>query len=153
MSSCEHSRKISAYHDGELPREQRRDLEEHIRECSSCGRELERLRVLSGFLAAAEMPGMSSDVLDRLHGSVDSVQEVFVLRMAERVMAVAATLLVVCAVWFWQIERVQDTDADGLEGWEIAAVWPQTEAPAEVSAEEMLAQWMASDLARENGSD
>ncbi len=153
MTACEHNRKISAYHDGELPGEECRDLEEHIRECSTCAQELEQLRSLSRLLAAAEMPGMSSDVLERLHSSVSSVREVFVLRTAERVMTVAAALLVVCAVWFWQTAGALDSGIERLEDWEIAAVWPQTEAPAEASAEEMLAQWMVLDLSQENGSD
>ena len=153
MASCERSREISAYYDGELTTEERRDLEEHVRECSSCARDLEQLRRLSGFFAAAEMPGMSSDALDRLHSQVGSVREVFAVRMAERLMAAAAMLLIVCAVWFWQATGVQDSRGEGLEGWEIAAVSLQAEAPAEVSAEEMLARWMVSDLARENGND
>ena len=153
MSSCEHSRKMSAYHDGQIPAGERRDLEEHMRECSSCAQELEQLRSLSRLFAAAEMPEMSSDALERLHSSVGSVREVFVLRTAQRLMAAAAMLVVVCAGWFWQTARVQDSGTEALEGWEIAAVSPQMEAPAEASAEETLAQWIVSDLAWENGSD
>jgi len=136
-----------------LRAEERRELEEHIRECSSCARELERLRSLSRLFAAAEMPEMSSDALERLHGGVGSVREVFVLRMAETLIAAAAMLLFVCVVWFWQTARVQGSGPQRLEDWEIAAVSMQREGRPEASAEEMLAQWMASDLAGRNGSD
>jgi len=147
MPPCEHNRRISAYHDGELRGEERRELEEHIRECSSCARELERLRSLSRLFAAAEMPQMSSDVLDRLHGGVGSVREVFALRTAETLMAGAATLLFVCIVWFWQTAGIQGSGPQRLEDWEIAAVSMQADERAEASDEEMLARWMASDLA------
>ena len=153
MPSCEHNGKISAYHDGELPMEECRDLEEHIRSCPACAQELEQLGSVSRLFAAAEMPEMPSDVVERLHSRIGSVREVLVLRMAERLMTAAATLLVVCTVWLWQTGKVQDFGTERLEDWEIAAVSARADAPAEASAEEMLAQWMASDLARENGSD
>ena len=152
MPSCERSRKISAYHDGELPTEEGRELEGHIQQCPHCARELEWFRSLSGLFAAAGMPEMSSDALDRLHGRIGSVREVFVLRMAEKLMAAAATLLVGCAIWFWQTARVEDSWTAAPERWEIAAVSLQTEA-AEASAEDMLAQWIVSDLSRENERD
>lgn len=153
MPSCEYNHKISAYHDGELPTEERRDLKEHIQECSSCAQELQELRSLSRFFAAAEMPGMSSDALDSLHRHVGSVRDVFVLQMAERLMTAAAALLVVCAVWFWQTARVQDSGTRGLEVWEIAPISLQTGMPAASSTEEMFARWIVWDLSRENGSD
>ena len=151
MASCERNRKISAYHDGELPAEECRELEEHIRQCSSCAQELGRLRSLSGFFAAAEMPRVPSDALDRLHGAVGTVKDVTVLRLAERLMAAAAVLLVVCAVWFWRTGTAKETGIGWLQDWEIAAV--SVQAPAEASSDEMLTRWIVSDLSRENGSD
>jgi len=152
MPSCEHNRKIGAYHDGELPAEERRGLEEHIRGCPSCAREFEQLRSLSRLLAGAELPEMSPDAMDRLHEGVGAAGEVFVFRTAERLTAVAAALLAVCGIWLSQTVGGRDAAA-GVEAWEIAAVSPQTEALTEASADEMLARWMVSDLARENGSD
>ena len=153
MASCEHNRRIGAYHDGELGAQERGQLEEHIRGCPSCARELEQLRCLSGLLAAAELPQMSPDAMERLHEGVGAAGEVFVLRTAERLTAVAAALLAVCGIWLWQTAGGRDAGAEGVEAWEIAAVSPQTGALAEAGADEMLVRWVVSDLARENGSD
>ncbi len=153
MAACEHNRRLNAYHDGELPREECIFLEEHLRQCPSCARELEQLRRLSGLFTAAEMPEMPSHALGRVHGGVRSVREVSMLRLAQRLMTAAATLLVLCAVLFWQTAGFQIPRTEAPERWEIAAVSPQAEARAEVSDEELLGQWIVWDLARENGSD
>ncbi len=153
MRACERSRRLNAYHDGELSGEECAVLEKHLRECPSCAQELTRLRRLSGLFAAVEMPGISSDVLDRLRGRVGAVRDVSLLRTAGSLMTVAAALLVACVVWVWQTARVPDSGVEASEDWEIVAVSFQSEAPGEASAEEMLAQWIVSDLARENGSD
>ena len=153
MPACEHSRQLNAYHDGERSREECAVLEEHLRQCPSCTQELERLRRLSGLFAAAQMPEISSDALGRLHGGVSSVRDVSVLRTAESLMTIAAALVVVCAVWFWQTAGVPDPAAEALEGWEIAAVSFQSEAAGEASADEVLTQWIVEDLSRENGHD
>ena len=45
MNSCPHfDSRISAYHDGELPEEQRRRLSRHVARCERCRTELDRLR-------------------------------------------------------------------------------------------------------------
>jgi len=124
-----------------------------VRRCPSCARELERLRALSETLGAAFVTEMPAGALDRLHGRVGSVREVFVLRTAARVMAAAATLLVACAVWFWQADRIPEQDGRPPESWEIAAVSLQAGAPAEAGVEALLTQWIVSDLSRENGRD
>ena len=117
MSPCEQSRKISAYHDGELSGEQRRHLEEHIRKCSPCAQELEELRSLSRLFAAAEIPEMSFDAMDRLRRSVGFPRQMYALRTAETLMRAAAALLIVCAVWFWQTANHRDPGAEGLQRW------------------------------------
>lgn len=47
MNRCEYCKEnLSAYLDGEMPENERNNLEEHLRECASCSRELEILRAI-----------------------------------------------------------------------------------------------------------
>ena len=48
MDSCDNPQAISAYHDGELPPDRARQLEQHLRQCDACRQELARLEALSG---------------------------------------------------------------------------------------------------------
>ena len=43
MTACEHTREIGAYHDGELPPGQAKQMARHLRECQACRQELDRL--------------------------------------------------------------------------------------------------------------
>ena len=51
MSCKEYDERLSAYHDGELGRGPREDVEAHLSQCASCRARLESLRELSGLLA------------------------------------------------------------------------------------------------------
>ncbi len=153
MPDCEHSRRLSAYHDGELLPEECRDLEEHIRHCPPCARDLERLRSLSMVFGSAEMPGMSPDAFERLHSSVGSIREGLTVRMAGVLTAAAAAVLLVCSVWLWQARVTQESYVGGGPAWEGAAVRPQLAVSPSADGEMQLAQWIIEDLSRENGHD
>jgi anti-sigma factor RsiW len=47
---------LAAYHDGELPSSRRQQVEEHIKDCSSCRLELEALEGLSSVLKVDSLP-------------------------------------------------------------------------------------------------
>ncbi len=151
MSVCEHSGRLNAYHDGELPLEERRALEEHIGRCPSCAREFEQLRSLSRLFAAVEMPEMSSDALGRLHRNVGSIRERLVVRMAGVLTAAAAAVLLICGVWLWRSWAAQELYEDPV--WEVAAVTLQLDVSPSGNGEMPLAQWIVDDLSRENGHD
>ncbi len=153
MPACERSRRLSAYHDGELPAEERRGLEEHLRQCPSCAQELQQLRSLSGLFAAVEMPGMSSDALGRLHSSVGSIREGLTVRMAGVLAAAAAAVLLVSSVWLCQGWLRPGSDVGWVPAWERVAVTPQVDVPSGAGAVTQLAQWIVEDLSLENGHD
>jgi len=50
--TCAYRNFISAFIDNELPRDQRASLEEHLKTCPSCVRELEMLRQLGGLVGS-----------------------------------------------------------------------------------------------------
>ena len=153
MSVCKYSRQLNAYHDGELSSAALAELERHLESCPPCTEELERLTHLSQLLAGVSIPEMSAGVPARLHGAIGSVREVVVVRMAERLIAVAATVLVVCGLWLWHANGASKPYDGPLEGWEIAAMTLEVVEAPDVSPEELLTQWIVTDLSRENGSD
>ena len=53
-------RRIEAYFDGELPADERAGMEEHLRSCPSCSRELQVLRSLSSLVRGVEVPSVSA---------------------------------------------------------------------------------------------
>jgi anti-sigma factor RsiW len=53
-------RRIEAYFDGELPPDERAGMEEHLRSCPSCSRELQLLRSLSSLVRGVEVPSVSA---------------------------------------------------------------------------------------------
>ena len=152
MSACEQARRLSAYHDGELSGSARASLEAHLRQCPACAAELDRLRKLSRLLGSAVRPGIPPQVLARLHRAADVQPAAAVWRMAQAVTAVAASILLVCAVWLWAVAPAANaTGPIPLPLWETAAVSSQT-APA-MASEEQLAMWIVEDLSWRNGHD
>jgi len=151
MSGCKNERRLSAYHDGELCAEDRADLEAHLARCPACAAELERLRRLSRLVQTAGRTAMPAPAIARLHRAVDAAPAADLRRTAEAVLALAASVLVVCGVWLWQAGGSAEA-AEAIPVWEtVAARGPAQTAPA--ASEEQLAQWIVRDLERTNGHD
>ena len=150
MSECEQARRLSAYHDGEISGPEREALEAHLRQCPACAAELSRLHKLSRLFAAAERPQMSPAAVARLRRATDAVVTADLGRMAKELMAVAASILIVCSLWLWQ-SRGQAEPTEPIPAWETAAVTYQG-TPATAS-DEQLARWIVLDLERKNGHD
>jgi len=153
MQRCKYSRQLSSYYDGELSYAEQAELRRHVQSCASCAKELEQLRKLSRLLKAAHAPSMPEAALSRLHGKIGSVGEVVVVRLAERLIAVAATVLVACGLWLWHADGVRKTQQVPLQGWEIAAMTLEVEDARALSAEELITRWIEMDLSGGNGSD
>jgi len=148
-SVCRYRGKLSSYYDGELPQSELVEIESHLADCRGCSAELEQLKRLSGLLRGAYLPAMPGGALARLHSRVGSAREAVVVRLAERLMAVAATVLVVCGLWLWQANGVRRRYDVSLGGWEIAAMTLGVEDAQHVSPEELLTQWIVTDLSAE----
>jgi anti-sigma factor RsiW len=153
MSQCKYMQRMSALYDGEVSEEEGRELAEHVRGCSACAAELERLRSLSVFLQAAKVPELQSASLRRFHEAVSGAADRAVLKMA-RVFALAAALLLVASLaGMRQSAQGSGPYASTAPEWERAAVLRQTDLSIARSAEIQLAEWIVEDLSRENGSD
>jgi len=151
MSGCKNEQRLSAYHDGELSTEDRADLEAHLARCPVCAAELERLRRLSRLVQTAGRTAMPGPVRSRLHRAVDAAPAADLRRTAKALLALAASVLVVCGVWLWQANGGAEA-AEAIPVWEtVAARGPAQTGPA--ASEEQLAQWILRDLERTNGHD
>jgi len=115
MNECEHARRLSAYHDGEVAGAEREALEAHLAQCPACAAELARLRRLSSLLTQAERPKMPAGVLNRLHRSADDLAAADLRRVAKTFLAAAASILLVCGIWLWQANGAAEP-AEAIDG-------------------------------------
>ena len=149
MNECEYGQRLSAYHDGEVTPKERQAIEDHLGGCPACAAELKRLRRLSGAFASSGRPQLSPEAAARLHRTVDRLSMADLERTARTLLAVAASILVVCGVWLWQWNGGSRA-AESIPVWETVAAQGQVVA---AGSEEQLARWMVQDLERKNGHD
>ena len=140
MSECGRAQQLSAYHDGELPVAAGKELEEHLRHCPHCVNELRRLRDFSAMLAGRAEPDIPPSLMRRLHQTADAAAQISIWRMGRVVAAVAAAILIVCAVFLGRSPTFQAETA-GISRWELAALRPDDVA-AEDSSDVQLAMWI-----------
>ena len=143
MSVCDHIRQVSAYHDGELPPEDARRLEAHLAQCAACARELRTLESLSRVLRDVPMPEAPAKVIERLHDTVSAAREVAVITLAERLIAAAAVILIVCTAWMWGLFGGGASRAKATNPWELTAVTPHAVTSSDT---QQIAQWIVDDL-------
>src|SRR4051812_45532236 len=109
MTNCPHHSELDAYHDGELDAQASERLREHLSTCPQCSAELAALEETSALFAAnAEQIRLSQIELARLHQSVEPTrlegqlersEDSDLLRTAGLLSALAASVLIVSAVW------------------------------------------------------
>ncbi len=103
MASCENQRRISAYHDGELPPAEAAELERHLVRCDACAEELRKLCAMSHLLSSAiDVRQVPAEAMDRWRGSLRPGRDRVILRMTEMLSAAAAAVLLVCMTMLWQ---------------------------------------------------
>jgi anti-sigma factor RsiW len=93
--SCEFSREVHAWHDGELTGQRMAAVGEHLKACAACQQELRELEGLSVMLGGVKRPAMAGEVRLRLHKSIERMGERSVLRIAEALSAAAAIILAI----------------------------------------------------------
>jgi len=104
--------RLDAYLDGELPADERANLERRLTESSALTDELAALRRLGAALRdAAEPPARMTELqLARLHQTVDRQREAVVLRTAQFAAAIAAAILLACSISFIVTNRTPAED-------------------------------------------
>ena len=149
--TCGRVPQAHAYHDGELPEEARQSFEEHVQGCAACAGELAALRRISRLVAAAPLPDLPDGLRERLRRLAVRAPQHAIVRLAERLTAAAAAVVVVCTGLLWADVRPRRAPAPLPETWELAAAMPASERPA--GDAQHIAQWVLVDLSRENGGE
>jgi anti-sigma factor RsiW len=134
MSDCQFQSRVEAYHDGELPAEGRRAVEEHLARCPICAEELAWLRSVSGRLPGGRGAGLSASQLAGVHAAVDATADELVdasypislYRTAGTLMATAASVLIVSCVWLHElpapVKPIQPLSVAETPAWERVAL-------------------------------
>lgn len=130
MACCGNSRRISAWHDGELPPAEAQELAQHMAECPVCRHELERLKGLSSWLSSAPIPEIPAAALDRLRHSVRPQRDRVILRTVKVLTAAAAAVLIACSVLLWQGMDTGPAAVPTPGEWERAAIMPTLPEPS-----------------------
>ena len=152
MNECEHTDRLSAYHDGELDPATRAEVQRHLAQCPPCAAELARLVRLSGALAGLGNPTIDPRAMQRLHQRLDvlPLPSLAIGRLAAALTAVAASILLACGAWLWASSSPAGTAS--MPVWETAVLQKPAE-PAPSGSEDRLAVWIVQDLSREGGND
>lgn len=151
MSECEYANKPSAYHDGEMPADERPLFEAHLQQCDACRNELGRLRKLSAMLGSLPQPELSAAAIERLHRSDSSLGWLGIRRFAEELTAIAAGILICCTIWMVSQSSVSAAP-ETISLWQAEAV-SQGADNSSGSSEEVMASWVVQDLSARDVTD
>lgn len=137
--SCDCTKDVQAYHDGELPVEQAEALERHLATCAACRQELADLRRMSQMLRDAPLAQPSAMTMQRLAGALRGTQEQSIRRLAGWLTATAAAIVVVATA----TRPEAQPPAVPASGVELLALDTASEPLPETL---LAARWMALDL-------
>jgi anti-sigma factor RsiW len=140
MNQCEQAQLLSAAHDNELSDEQTRLLEQHVAQCSACADALERMRAISRRFDMCPRMEMPQELREQVLAVPSHEQERSVLRLVNRLTAMAAGLAVAGTVWVMTTTPSQRGGPPA--NWEQAAMLV-TDVEADDTS---LAEWVIADL-------
>lgn len=112
MNCTEVQTRLSAFYDDELPAEEAARVAAHLSNCTVCGSEFATFGQLSGLSQQLSDPQVPSDLWDEIQSRLDSHTDVYTytepkyvlphslkgVRLTSRVLALAATILVVVGI-------------------------------------------------------
>lgn len=102
MNVCERQT-LGAYHDGELPEDQRRSVEEHVRACPVCADMLRSLDDTSAIFAQHAFDELTADELARVHEALDQAESQPLLKLVRVLTVVAASILLISCAWLMEL--------------------------------------------------
>jgi anti-sigma factor RsiW len=163
MNPCPVQSQLDAFHDGELQPVAREEIADHLGRCSTCARRVESLRHLSGLFG--ELKGqvarqtIEPGELSAIHEAVDATAspmriDAGFIRAAGVLMTMAASVLIVSAVWLVELHHGSAPAGSGpiatapMQPWERVAMGdPATEGGAD-SETNYAVNWMVDSLHR-----
>src|SRR5437764_994392 len=106
MNTCTYSTMLGAYHDGELPAEDRAKLEAHLAQCPACAAELEQFVRLSDAFSGFEPPRIAPEALRRIANEPPVWVQRGYLHFVESLTAIAAAVLLAASGWMIYQQRI-----------------------------------------------
>ena len=157
MTECRQTNRVGAYHDGELSPADRAAMQRHLGECPACQAELDRLGRMGSLLASvAPAPELSNAARSRLHRAIDGQASSLagLVRLAEVLSAVAAVLLLGCILGLAGLRSgpAPASPAGDLPTWQMGVTSESAEMASD-NSDELVTDWMATDLSRNQGND
>jgi anti-sigma factor RsiW len=102
MPPCHEQLPLEAYHDGELGAAERARVEEHLRTCTVCALELERIRAASQTLRQFQKATLPPARREELHHALDQAtakEDARLLRTGATLAVIAASTIIVGLAW------------------------------------------------------
>ena len=157
---CELEHFLTAYHDGELPERQRRELAEAVVLCPTCAKALREIDELSQAFASMRSiprPTLSADSMVQLHEHVDAMtSDRSLLRLAEALSGIAAVLLVAATIWMTQARSSATTEPE--TSWQAEAIALQQQPQPADESQQLArtgnvetAEWIVAGLSSRRG--
>jgi anti-sigma factor RsiW len=137
--ACAFFNKAGPYLDCELPPAERDTFELHVKGCSECAQEMQRLQRMSQFFVAAGVPEMN---IQKIWSPRRSNQGL--LRLAEVMMAAAAVIIVICTVGLIRNDTRRSETA-AVPTWERLAVSQQIDTTPTSEIEDPMVQVLMRD--------
>jgi anti-sigma factor RsiW len=160
---------LSAYFDGELPKEQRLQVEAHLKDCPACRAELDALSAAMKRITVDQLTMLdereAQEIYLRIEQSIgEAADEPRLFRLGMVVSALAASVLISCIAWINEMPAARENAASSVasvpDDWERVAVTLLPDAPADLTENpsdekirlanaEPFANWMVKALERE----
>ena len=116
MKECNQEHLVSRYYDDELSKEEVLQFKKHLHTCTTCQAALASFQDISGILDAASPNEASAEFTPRLHALVEETDNSIDLRFAQRMLAIAATMLLTTSL-FWAVGGTTSLEAQSDTHW------------------------------------
>lgn len=148
MNTCELTRRVGAYLDGEMSAEEVGRMGEHLASCGQCAAERVRLEEISKGIGGLRFEPIDPEAVERIHRAVESAGSIRAMaRLVESLSALAAGLALAVGVWSAMFSGHGVRAMASLPAWEQAAISSGGgEAGGATGEEPAMADWMVKDL-------
>lgn len=107
MTSCDRQL-LGAYHDGELPEDQRAAVEQHVRDCPACTDELRLIQQAAAVFTQHAFDDLTDEELARVHEALDQSESQPLLKLVKVLTVAAASILIVSCAWLMELPAATD---------------------------------------------
>ena len=149
--ACDKTNLVHAYHDGELPDDQRAAMEEHLRVCEQCRELLAQLRGLTALFTSAQLPSLPVGAVDRIEHAYEVSQDRAILRISSWMTAAAAAVLVGAIVFVPKEMRANEPERPDPVLQELAVMTPVEHRDSARAESVAVAQFFVDELSNNRG--